>query len=223
MSSEKYRRSDLKQLAEDTSSVDVARALGMKVYRKGSRDFICCPGHEKRLGKKDSNPTNAVLTNRGYHCFACGASVSTADMIVEYTGWSLHRAFEFMAEVNGGAELYLDDGEVADQKTHIALSEDELQALGLDPMFTSKTPFSSVADSSPEIAKQIICERIKRRLPRYKAMQERYASEEGAWELYEYAKVTSEKRNNLLSEITRRIRTIKELESRLGLTAAAES
>ena len=210
-----FKKLNLKELSRDTSSVDVARALGLKIYPKGRRNFICCPGHEMRLGKKDLNPTNAILTDYGYYCFACGVSVSTANMIVEVTGCSLHKAFEFMADLNGGTELYKEDN-LGSYVPQITLSEAEMEALGLKQAYAGGMSFADVCRSAPDMAKEIIKERAAERLLRYEQMRERYETKEGALALYDFANVMREKRNKLLSELSERICTIKALEDRIG-------
>lgn len=211
MGSGKFRQLDLKELSKDTNPLEVCKALGVKVYPKGQRNFILCPGHVKRLGKKDMNPTNAVLTERGYHCFACGVNVSTADMIREITGCSLYEAFEFMANLNGGEELYKMDSTLI---PHLRYSDEELTALKLKPLYGSDISISDLCQKAPDLVKEMVKERINKLLPKYEKVLRLSETEKGALKLYEYAHVSSKKRNELLEETKKRIRILKELKAR---------
>ena len=59
--------------------------LGIDHEIKGSYTYIKCPGHLKRVGKVDNNFGNCILTEKGYHCFACkgGTTVGLIDMVQE--------------------------------------------------------------------------------------------------------------------------------------------
>lgn len=208
---EKYRKLDLKELSRDTDPIEVCNALGVRIYPKGRQNFICCPGHEKRLGKIDSNPTNAVLTNHGYHCFACGVSISTADMITEIAGCTLHEAFQFMTNLNGGMALYR-----MDEKRIIRLrySDEELKALKLNPLYGAEISFSELCERAPALAKEIVKERISNQLPKYEEILKESLTEEGAMKLYEYANISRKKRNEMIEELKKRIRILKALKAR---------
>lgn len=211
MGSSAYRKLNLKELSQDTSPVEVCKSLGVRIFPKGRQNFICCPGHEKRLGKVDLNPTNAVLTDHGYHCFACGVSVSTADMITEITGCSLHEAFQFMANLNGGTELYHIDG---NEIMHLRYSDEELKVLKINPLYGAEIPFLDLCIKAPDLAREIVKERISNLLPKYEVILERTLTEEGAMTLYEYAHVSSKKRNEMLEELKKRIQILKALKAR---------
>lgn len=204
---EKRTKMNLTALCADTSPVEVCKAIGIKIYPRGRQNFICCPGHEKRLGKKDLNPTNAVLTEHGYHCFACGVSVSTADMITEFTGCTLREAFNLMAALNGGEELY--KGE--EREKIFRLSDEELEALNLNPMYESDISFSDICRGDVKLAKEIIRKRIEKMLPVYEGILQKYAGEEGAWLLYDYAEIPVSKRNEMLDEVKKRMDIIQNL------------
>ncbi len=211
MGSNAYRKLNLKELSQDTSPVEVCKSLGIKIFPKGRQNFICCPGHEKRLGKKDLNPTNAVLTDHGYHCFACGVSISTADMITEITGCSLREAFQFMANLNGGTELYHMDGK---EITRLRYSDEELKALKINPLYGSEISFSELCIKAPNLAKEIVRIRISNLLPKYEVALKKALTEEGAMKLYEYAHISSKKRNEMLEELKKRIQILKVLKAR---------
>ena len=206
-----YRELNLKELSKDTSPIEVCNALGVKIFPKGRQNFLCCPGHEKRLGKRDLNPTNAVLTDHGYHCFACGVSVSTADMITEITGCTLHEAFQLMADLNGGEELYR---AVGNNLVRLRYSDEELKALKLNPMYSAEISFSDLCIKAPILAREIVKERISYQLPRYESLLKQAITEEGALKLYEYAKVTCKKRHEMLEELKHRIQILKALNAR---------
>lgn len=211
MGSNVYRKLNLKELSLDTNPAEVCKALGVRVFPKGRQNFICCPGHEKRLGKRDLNPTNAVLMDNGYHCFACGVSVSTADMITEITGCTLHEAFQFMANLNGGMELYHMDG---NEMMHLRYSDEELKSLKINPLYGAEISFLDLCIKAPDLAREIVRERINNLLPKYEVILEKTLTEEGAMMLYEYAHVSSKKRNEMLEEVKKRIQILKVLKAR---------
>ena len=204
---EKKTKINFAALAADTSPVEVCKAIGIKIYPKGQRNFICCPGHERRLGKRDLNPTNAVLTEHGYHCFACGVSISTADMITEYTGCTLREAFKLMAALNGGEELYMGEG----NEKIFRLSDEEFEALNLNPMYESDISFSDICREDISLAKEIIGKRIEKMLPLYEKVLQEYSGEEGAWKLYDYAEIPVSKRNEMLDEVKKRMSILQRL------------
>lgn len=202
---------DLERLREDTDPKEICARIGMKMYPKGTRTFIICPGHRARLGKADSNPTNAVLTKHGYHCFACGCSVSTADMICEFLGCGLSDAFKIMAETVGGEEFYRANGE----KKLFTLSEEEVKALKLDRQYDSALPLSTFLNSSAKLAKAMLKERAEEMIREYRKVLEEYSSSDGAYALYEYARITAEKRMKVLETASERITVCKRLLKRL--------
>mgnify|MGYP004589221785 CR=1 FL=1 len=205
--------SNWKEMAEEADAVEIAKAIGMKIYPKGRNNFILCPGHEKRLGKPDVNPTNAVITREGYYCFSCGCFVKTPDMIMEFLGCGIKDAFKIIADLLGGEELYLDQ---FPSEKGLTLTEDEIKALSLETAVNGDLSFSDVAKSAPKIAKEALKKRAEEMKQRYLELSETYASEDGAYKLYEFADVNISKRNELLDELKKRIRTLGDLEKKLN-------
>lgn len=204
---------DLRTLEEDADPVEILNALGVKIYPRGNRNFICCPGHEFRLGRKDLNPTNAVLTERGYHCFACGVSVGIIDMVQEITGFSFKEAVNFIATINGGSDLYV-DGSLYTQR--LRLSEEELEALQMDPLYGEQISLPDALLASEDGMKEVILDRSKKLLSIYSNLLTTYSSDEGAMKLYDFAEVSQSKRHDILTEIEKRISVLKKLNSRLS-------
>lgn len=122
---------DVKTMLKDADSLTVARYLGMEIVTKGSRHYIRCPGHEKRLGKADNRIGNCVLTPKGYRCFACDAKVGLIDMVMEYEGCNYPRALEIIGESCGGAGSYKLNRDETTKRPR--LHSDELQLIGLNP------------------------------------------------------------------------------------------
>ena len=59
----------------------------------------------------------------------------------------------------------------------------------------------------------MVKERINKLLPKYEKILRLSQTEKGAMKLYEYAHVSSKKRNELLEETKKRIRILKELKA----------
>lgn len=199
---------DLRTLEEDSDPLEIARALGVKIYPKGNRNFICCPGHKNRLGREDLNPTNAVLTEKGYHCFACGVSVGIIDMVREITGYSFKEAVNFLASFNGGAELYK-EGLLPEK--HLRLSEEELEALNMDPLYGEQISLTDALLTNEKMMKDLILERISKMLSTYQTLKEKYQGDDGAMKLYEFAGISQSKRHDMLEEIDRRTKVLENL------------
>ena len=100
---------DKDRILEDSNALLVAQALHMQVVKKGKNHFIPCPGHLARKGHIDHNIGNAYLTQRGYYCSSCGEFVNNIKMVMEVENFSYSEALEFVADVNGGKEFYIDE------------------------------------------------------------------------------------------------------------------
>lgn len=93
---------DIELLIHTVTPQAVAEAIGLSVVRKGSHTYCECPSHEKRLGKRDSNVSNCVLTPHGYHCFSCGAKGDVIQMVMDYCNMSFVKAAELISSITGG-------------------------------------------------------------------------------------------------------------------------
>lgn len=90
--------------ANAEKTVMAAQSLGVQVQHRGGTKVyqMCCPGHLQRLGKVDKNPNSCkIMPNGGYHCFACGVSKTTRQMIQEIRNCSAREAYEYMAGLIG--------------------------------------------------------------------------------------------------------------------------
>lgn len=123
-------RYDLDKLRDEVNALDVAEYIGMEIYKRGSRNYIYCPGHEARLGTPDRTADNCLLRDKGYHCFACNASVDTFDMIVEYCGCTLYEAFGIAADSAGGRHLF-QSGKDGEEPKVLPISKKDLELIGL--------------------------------------------------------------------------------------------
>lgn len=63
---------DFNKLNDDIDVIDLCSNLGIKMRKKGPNRYdIICPEHN------DRHYGNCILTDKGYHCFACGAHRTT--------------------------------------------------------------------------------------------------------------------------------------------------
>lgn len=63
---------DLEKVREDANALEVAEYLGLEVIKSGKNHYIRCPEHIRNIGKADRSIGNCILSEKGYHCFACG-------------------------------------------------------------------------------------------------------------------------------------------------------
>ena len=175
-------------LVDNADSLSVATYIGMEVQR-GRR--IRCPGHMKRLGKEDNHIGNAVLTPKGYHCFACDITVGMIDMVQEFLGCGKLEAMKCIAESMGQSlEEYTDDSINVTGMPDPEYSEEFLKTIGInagrricgtetrfddnglcsqehDP--DAKFGYLQLYQEDPEALKQI----VKHEAEKYKAVYER--------------------------------------------------
>lgn len=122
-------RIDKDALLAEANCIDVAKYIGMNVVHKGANDFILCPGHEQRLGKKDNKLGNCVLYPEGYICYACDPHHihNCIDMVMEYLNCSFMDALKTIAEIYGGLKTY----ETNAPREKLPLSPEDLKLIGL--------------------------------------------------------------------------------------------
>ena len=124
---------DKKKIAEMADPETVAEFIGIPSQKKGSRISILCPDHI------DTHFGSCYLTDRGYHCFSCGASGDVFQMVRSFKGksCSFQEAMETVANASGGVDLFLmSDDDKAEQKRTLKEMEnlptkEELQFIGL--------------------------------------------------------------------------------------------
>lgn len=127
---------DLDYLNESADSREIAEAIGMETRRKGKYVFCECPSHKKILGREDHNLGNCILTNHGYHCFACGANGSVFDMVMDFKNCSFFEAVKIVAGLTGG------DFTINDEKKEVKrqpFSQDDLELIGLQSFANPKS------------------------------------------------------------------------------------
>ena len=131
---------DIEKITAHMNVYDVALYIGMEVYPRCGKYYIHCPGHLEYLGKIDNVANNAILTENGYHCFACGRSVNVFTMVQEYyknilgNPITFSKALEIVADSCGGREMYtLSDKSYKKNKeeklNEFILSKDELASI----------------------------------------------------------------------------------------------
>ena len=103
-----HMRYDANRIIEDADPFEVVQATNIEWQKKGKNVFIRCPGHLNRIGKEDQHVNNAWLTKHGYFCSVCGVAVNTVSMVMEARNCTYREALEFVADLNGGRELYVD-------------------------------------------------------------------------------------------------------------------
>lgn len=142
------KKIDKQQLINEADPLTVAEYIGMNVVRKGSHNFISCPGHKARLGKEDRNISNAVLTDKGYHCFACHETVGLIDMVMEFLNCDFKTAIYLIAEACGGEDRFVSDNKKSKMR-RITLSREDLELLGLASPDFSERHIVNASDTEP--------------------------------------------------------------------------
>ena len=88
---------DVKRLNQ-INIYEVARRLGVKLYRAGIYYKTCCPWHP------DKNPSLVLYNRRDdqhCHCYACGAHHSVIDLAKELGNWSFEEACKWLSQEFG--------------------------------------------------------------------------------------------------------------------------
>lgn len=125
---------DRERLLEEATSMMLIEFLGVDYETKGSYTYIKCPGHLKRMHKIDNNFGNCVLTEKGYHCFACngGTTVGLIDMVQELQECEYVEALEVIGDALGGRKNYRISGdEISTYEVNKTLSKSDFELLGL--------------------------------------------------------------------------------------------
>lgn len=140
---------DKETILDTADALTVAEYIGMDIQRgdgrgfssnaskkkSGKSNYILCPGHETYLGKVDTKFGNAVLTEKGYHCFGCNRTVHIVDMVREYMSCTYEESLGIIADALGGRELFvLSDTEIKNRnKEKLPVKADDLSFIGLYP------------------------------------------------------------------------------------------
>ena len=152
---------DIEAIKANADPYDVARSIGIPMKegrnirtRRGRvkrTNYILCPGHQKRLGKADRHFGSCMLTEHGYICHACNARVDVIDMVMEYLECGFHKALEIVADVAGGKENYVLEGEARTAR-RFPLNVDEMKLIGLYPYRTVNVDYPVNAGDNPYLS-----------------------------------------------------------------------
>ncbi|MFC0075293.1 CHC2 zinc finger domain-containing protein, partial [Samsonia erythrinae] len=81
--------SELQHLKAAVPLVEVVRAQGRQVFKRGKDYVVLCPFHQEK------NPSCVISPEKNlYHCFGCDAGGSVLDWVMKTEGLSLHRAVD---------------------------------------------------------------------------------------------------------------------------------
>ncbi|WP_132459478.1 DNA primase, partial [Samsonia erythrinae] len=81
--------SELQHLKAAVPLVEVVRAQGRQVFKRGKDVIVLCPFHQEK------NPSCVISPEKNlYHCFGCDAGGSVLDWVMKTEGLSLHRAVD---------------------------------------------------------------------------------------------------------------------------------
>lgn len=106
----KFNNEFLQRVKESTNLIDVIRAYGVEVKKKGNRYWACCPFHNEK------NPSFSVSPEDGfYYCFGCHESGDSIKFIEKMDQIPFPDAVERLAEM-GHVELPPDEIPEGDKK-----------------------------------------------------------------------------------------------------------
>jgi len=192
---------DKDRIINDSDGLTVARAIGIKLNKAGKTYQLLCPGHINRYGKPDKNFGNAWITKHGYYCAACETAVNTVNMVIEASGLSYKEALEFVAELNGGKEYYIDEEKTkeysqnslystrrkSNSDTHSSMpkciSWKEMRILGFSPLYDNfRYPLASFENEPTWLAEHAVLGTYYNLLVRYnKTLSELSEDEKDVW------------------------------------------
>ena len=133
---------DKKMLSAHADAIEIARAIGMELKRKGKTMYCTCPSHKKVLGREDNNIGNCVIDARGYHCFACNSSGNVFDMVMDFRECSFSEAVKIVDGLTDG-NFTLDESKNTKMQPFTAK---DLELIGL----------SSLANPKGDAGKEVI-------------------------------------------------------------------
>ncbi|MBN3066275.1 DNA primase, partial [Pectobacterium aquaticum] len=81
--------SELQHLKAAVSLVEVVRAQGRKVVKRGKDVVVLCPFHQEKTPSMVISPDKNL-----YHCFGCDAGGSVIDWVMKTEGLSLPHAVD---------------------------------------------------------------------------------------------------------------------------------
>ena len=188
---------DKDRIINDSDGLTVARALGLKLNKAGKTYQLLCPGHIDRYGKPDRSFGNAWITKHGYYCAACNTAVNTVNMVIEASGLSYKEALEFVAELNGGKEYYIDEEKTKEFSRPASYSENkketssklsdmpkciswrEMKILGFSPLYDNfKYPLASFENNPEWLSEHAVLGTYYNLLVRYNKILSELSDEE---------------------------------------------
>ena len=99
----KFNNEFLQRVKDSTNLIDVIRAYGIDVKKKGSKYWACCPFHHEKT------PSFAISPEDGfYYCFGCHESGDSIKFIEKMDQITFPDAVERLAEM-GHVELPPDE------------------------------------------------------------------------------------------------------------------
>ena len=117
---------DKQALLDAADSLTVADFVGLETKRVGSKISILCPSHA------DAHFGNCFLSERGYHCFACGAHGDVFSLVRAKEGCNFQEAMGIVGDSLGGRELFILKGkDAAKPKLKPIPKRDDLELIGL--------------------------------------------------------------------------------------------
>lgn len=127
-------------ILELVDPLDVALNIGVDVRKKGSHYFCTClnPKHD------DNRPTNCVITDRGYYCFACGDHGDVFKMVKNFYAKegefiTFEKAEKIVADMVG-VDISKSASNTEDTKSsYIPFTSAELAMIGIKTQFTCPT------------------------------------------------------------------------------------
>jgi DNA primase len=82
---------ELDRLKREASLVELAKAAGVKLERRGEDLFGRCPFHEEDTASLSIHPEKNV-----FHCFGCGAKGNVVDWVMQERKVSFRHAVEIL-------------------------------------------------------------------------------------------------------------------------------
>ena len=99
----KFNNEFLQRVKDSTNLIDVIRAYGIDVKKKGSRYWACCPFHHEKTPSFSISPEDGF-----YYCFGCHESGDSIKFIEKMDQITFPDAVERLAEM-GHVELPPDE------------------------------------------------------------------------------------------------------------------
>ena len=92
----KFNNEFLQRVKDSTNLIDVIRAYGIDVKKKGSKSWACCPFHHEKT------PSFAISPEDGfYYCFGChesGDSIKFIEKMENVKASSFARIMNYIAD-----------------------------------------------------------------------------------------------------------------------------